>query len=199
MPGLAAWSKRSDDGAPQLAFCWAHARRKFYDIHVATQSPIAEEALQRIAALYAIEADIRGQTGRGAPTVRQQRSRPLVEAMHVWLTETLGPHLRPIRPGPGDPLCAQPLERIDPVPRRRPPGAGYQHGRARHAPGRNARFIVHLLFKYLETLEVDLRWRCDTGALYAQPPPPRTACPGRRRGSGTAHRERPARREGCRP
>ena len=62
----------------------------------------------------------------------------------------------------------------------------------------NARFIVHLLFKYLETLEVDCRRRCDTGALYARPPPPRTAHPAPWRGSGTAHRERPARRAGCR-
>jgi transposase len=46
---------------PQLAFCWAHTRRKFYDIRVATKSPLAEEALRRIASLYEIEAAIRGQ------------------------------------------------------------------------------------------------------------------------------------------
>jgi transposase len=76
--------------APTLAFCWAHARRKFYDVHVATNSPLAYEALQRIAALYAIEADIRGQTAEQRQQVRQQRSRPLVEAMHAWLTDLLG-------------------------------------------------------------------------------------------------------------
>jgi len=37
----------------QEAACWAHARRKFYDIHVATKSPLAEDALQRIGALTA--------------------------------------------------------------------------------------------------------------------------------------------------
>lgn len=42
------------------AACWAHVRRKFYDLHQATKSPIAFEAMQRIAALYAIEAEIRG-------------------------------------------------------------------------------------------------------------------------------------------
>ena len=52
-------SSNTDEG-PQLAFCWAHGRRKFYDIHVATKAPLAEEALRRIAELYAIEADIRG-------------------------------------------------------------------------------------------------------------------------------------------
>ena len=68
MPGSAAWSPR--DVRRQLAFCWAHARRKFYDIHVATKSPLAEEALRRIAALYAIEADIRGHAADDRQAVR---------------------------------------------------------------------------------------------------------------------------------
>jgi hypothetical protein len=67
-----------------------HTRRKFYDVHAATKSPLAHEALQRIGALYAIEADIRGQTAEQRQQVRQQRSRPLVEAMHAWLTDLLG-------------------------------------------------------------------------------------------------------------
>jgi transposase len=78
------------DNSPQLAFCWAHTRRKFYDIHVATSSPLAEEALRRIAELYDIEADIRGTTAENRRAVRQLRSRPLVEAMKTWLTEQLG-------------------------------------------------------------------------------------------------------------
>jgi transposase len=77
------------DNAPQLAFCWAHVRRKFYDIHVATPSPLAEQALRRIAALYEIEADIRGTPAESRRSVRQQRSLPLVEAMHTWLTQQL--------------------------------------------------------------------------------------------------------------
>jgi len=44
----------------ELAACWAHTRRKFYEVHQATGSPIAQEALRRIAALYAIEAEVRG-------------------------------------------------------------------------------------------------------------------------------------------
>jgi transposase len=77
------------DHAPRLAFCWAHTRRKFFDVHAATQSPIAAEALTRIAALYAIEDDIRGKQAEARQQVRQQRSRPLVEAMHTWFTEQL--------------------------------------------------------------------------------------------------------------
>ena len=74
----------------QLAFCWAHARRKFYDIYAATQSPLAGEALRQIAALYEIEDEIRGQPAEERRCVRERRSRPLIEAMQAWLAETLG-------------------------------------------------------------------------------------------------------------
>src|SRR4051795_741181 len=87
--GFGRLVKAATDGGLQLAFCWAHTRRKFYDIHVATKSPLAEQALQRIAELYAIEADIRGRTADERCAVRQERSRPPVEAMHAWLIETL--------------------------------------------------------------------------------------------------------------
>jgi transposase len=87
--GFGSLVKAATDGGVQLAFCWAHTRRKFYDIHVATKSPLAEQALQRIAELYAIEADIRGRTADERRTIRQERSRPLVEAMQAWLNETL--------------------------------------------------------------------------------------------------------------
>lgn len=87
--GFARLVADDTDNAPQLAFCWAHVRRKFYDIQVATQAPLAEQALRRIAALYEIEADIRGTPAENRQSVRQQRSRPLVEAMHTWLIEQL--------------------------------------------------------------------------------------------------------------
>jgi transposase len=75
---------------PRLAFCWAHARRKFYDVHIATKSPLAHEALQRIAALYAIESEIRGRPAEDRKRERQQRSHSLVEALQVWWREQLG-------------------------------------------------------------------------------------------------------------
>ncbi len=81
--------KSATNQPPQLAFCWAHARRKFYDVHVATKSPIAHEALQRIGALYAIESAISGRSADDRQRERQQRSRPLVEALQVWLREQL--------------------------------------------------------------------------------------------------------------
>src|SRR5829696_7608371 len=76
-------------GEIQLAFCWAHCRRRFYEIRQATGSPLAEEALRRIGELYAIEAEIRGRPAEDRRAVRQERSRPLVDALHAWLTAQL--------------------------------------------------------------------------------------------------------------
>jgi transposase len=77
------------DGSIQLAFCWAHTRRPFYEFHVATGSPLAAEALARISKLSEIEANIRGHPAEHRRTVRQQHSRPVIEALHAWLQEQL--------------------------------------------------------------------------------------------------------------
>jgi transposase len=87
--GFGRLVREAADSAVQLAFCWAHTRRKFYEVGVATHAPVAEEALRCIAALYAIEGDIRGQSADDRRLARQQRSKPVVDAMHVWLTEQL--------------------------------------------------------------------------------------------------------------
>jgi transposase len=76
-------------GEIQLAFCWAHCRRRFYEIHQATGSPLAEEALRRIGDLYAIEAEIRGRPPDERRALRQERSKPIVDALHSWLTAQL--------------------------------------------------------------------------------------------------------------
>jgi transposase len=73
------------DGSIQLAFCWAHMRRDFFQFHATTKSPLAAEVLTRVAALYAIEAEIRGRTAEQRRQARQARSRPIVEALHDWL------------------------------------------------------------------------------------------------------------------
>jgi hypothetical protein len=72
-------------GDVQLAFCWSHVRRKFYELATLGPAPIATEALTRIAELYRIEQDIRGRSAEERRMVRQQRSRPLVEALEPWL------------------------------------------------------------------------------------------------------------------
>ncbi len=73
-----------------LAACWAHARRKFYEFHQATGSPIAAEALRRIAELYAVERRVRGQPAKARLQARLEISRPLAEAMKPWLEIQLG-------------------------------------------------------------------------------------------------------------
>src|SRR5688500_227794 len=69
----------------KLAFCWAHCRRGFYELHRSTSSPLAEEVLRRIGELYRIEAEIRGRPAEERRRVRQERSKPIVEALHAWL------------------------------------------------------------------------------------------------------------------
>ena len=78
------------DGSVRLAFCWAHMRRPFYEFFAATQSPLASAVLARIRALYAIEAEIRGHPAEHRKQVRHDRSRPIVDALHVWLHDHLG-------------------------------------------------------------------------------------------------------------
>jgi transposase len=73
------------DASVRLAFCWSHMRRGFYDFHVSTKSPLAAEVLARIRTLYVIEAEVRGQPAEHRRRVRQERSRPIVEALHAWL------------------------------------------------------------------------------------------------------------------
>ena len=102
-----------------------------------------------------------------------------------------------IRTGRGIPLYHQAARSTVTLPQRRAARDRQQHRRERDALRRDARVIVHLLFKYLETLEADCRQPGDTGVLYARSPPSGPVRQGRRRGSGTARRERLARREGC--
>jgi transposase len=73
----------------QEAACWAHVRRKFYEIHIAHASPIAAEALERIGRLYGIEADIRGRPSDERRAVRQARAGPQLESLHAWLHATV--------------------------------------------------------------------------------------------------------------
>lgn len=70
----------------RLAFCWAHGRRKLIKAKPKKGSPIVDEALLRIAALYKIEDGIRGSDPDHRRAVRQTLSRPLVNEFFTWLT-----------------------------------------------------------------------------------------------------------------
>ena len=85
--GYAGYAGLYDRGVTEAA-CWAHARRNLFDVHAATQSPLALEALQRIAALYAIEATIRGQPPDARLAARIAQSAPLFTALRQWLEKT---------------------------------------------------------------------------------------------------------------
>ena len=69
------------------AACWAHGRRKFFELADLQKAPIAIEAVQRIDALFAIEREINGKTPDERRTVRHGRSKPLIDALEAWLRE----------------------------------------------------------------------------------------------------------------
>jgi transposase len=79
----------ANDDAITLAFCWAHLRRGFFDIAKGGNAPIASEALERIASLYAIEKTIRGHSADERRAVRREKSKPLVLALKTWLEQQL--------------------------------------------------------------------------------------------------------------
>ncbi|MBH3424729.1 IS66 family transposase [Pseudomonas gessardii] len=87
--GYAGFAQLYSSGSVQEAACWAHARRKFYDVYKDQSSPLAAEALQRIAVLYAIEREVRGQPPDQRKATRQSRASPLLEQLHAWLNQTL--------------------------------------------------------------------------------------------------------------
>src|SRR5258706_13849176 len=68
----------------------AHVRRKFYDLYEAHKSAVAKEALERIAALYVIEEEIRGRSAEERRESRKARSRPLLESLKKWFETSLG-------------------------------------------------------------------------------------------------------------
>jgi transposase len=87
--GYGAYTELAEAGDVELAFCWSHVRRQFYDLQIKTPAPIATEALVRIAALYAVEADIRGRSADERKRARHECSKPLVDSLRVWLEAKL--------------------------------------------------------------------------------------------------------------
>jgi len=83
--GYGGYRPLAEKGFVRLAFCWAHVRRRFYELAAAGPAPIATEALERIKGIYAVEADIRGLALEARRQARQNHSRPLIEALEPWL------------------------------------------------------------------------------------------------------------------
>lgn len=72
----------------QEAACWAHARRKLYDVYVSDRSPTAADALRRIGLLYAIERQIRGELPAVREATRRAQAAPILDELHAWLRRT---------------------------------------------------------------------------------------------------------------
>jgi transposase len=85
----AGFNQLYENGRIQEAACWAHVRRKFFDLQQAHASPVASEALERIAALYGIEKEIRGRPAEERQRVRNTRAQPLLESLRQWFEATL--------------------------------------------------------------------------------------------------------------
>src|SRR5918996_938721 len=87
--GYAAYQALTDPGRAggpvTLAYCWSHVRRRFYEISQGGNAPIAEAALQRINALYHVEAMIRGHAPEQRRIVRQDQSKPVLDDLRAWL------------------------------------------------------------------------------------------------------------------
>jgi len=85
--GYDALTQPRGNRPPQITHvaCMAHARRKLFEVFESTKSPIAEQALRQIAALYAIEAEISGQPAEQRLAEREARSKPLIDELHDWL------------------------------------------------------------------------------------------------------------------
>ena len=99
-----------------------------------TKSPIAEVAVRQIAALYAIEATVRGTPPQARLAARRQHTAPIIAAATVLAREPAVDDLLRLHAGRRHPLRLRPLGGAHPVPRRRPPRAGHQPGREHH-PG----------------------------------------------------------------
>jgi len=86
--GYAGYNALGRSNQVQLAYCWAHVRRGFYEI--ASSRPVAAEALVRIAQLYAVEQEIRGRSPDDRRAARQELSVPMVTDLRRFLENNLG-------------------------------------------------------------------------------------------------------------
>ena len=87
------WGKLYASGQITEAACWAHARRPWWDLYLSSgkdETSIAAQALRRIADLYAIERDILGKPPDIRQAQRHARAGPLLQEMHVWLSQLVG-------------------------------------------------------------------------------------------------------------
>ena len=113
--GYAGFNGLYEGGRIIEAACWAHVRRKFFDVHAANGSAIAKEALDRIGALYGVEAAINGMSPEERRRQRQAQSKPIAEALKAWAEEIGAEALGPIGTCRRLPLHAGAMAGLDPM------------------------------------------------------------------------------------
>ena len=111
---------RDHYGATQLAFCLSHARRKFVEAYKTTGLLFAHEVIERLQAVYAIEAEIRGSNAEQRLAVRRAQIARLMETLTVRLTEIIGQLFSPNRSSQKPSTMRSITGRTDAVPQRRP-------------------------------------------------------------------------------
>src|SRR4051794_39773658 len=79
------YAPEREPGPIREAACWAHARRKLFELAAVSKAPIAAEAVRRIDELFAIERDISGKPAAERLAVREERAKPLVLGLEAWL------------------------------------------------------------------------------------------------------------------
>jgi hypothetical protein len=85
------YQRCDEHGSPEIveAACWAHVRRKFFDLHALQASPVALEAVSRIGALYKVESSVRGKPPDERRRIRQLHTQPLMHELKAWFEQTL--------------------------------------------------------------------------------------------------------------
>ena len=114
----AGFNQLYENGRIQQAACWAHVRRKFYDLEQAHASPVAREALERIGKLYGIEDGIRGRPPDERHEVRQAQAKPLLDSLRRVVRSDLVETVAQVRDHGGDSLCTGALGRAGALYRR---------------------------------------------------------------------------------
>ena len=147
MRGSIGCTAPTPDGEPPLVevACWSHVRRKFYDVHHASASPIALEAMERIAALFVIESSVRGQAPEQRLAARvgiRSAATGRVEAVSRAIPE---PDQRQKRARRGHPIRSHAMERTAALPGGWSSGDEQQRRRARHASARSGAQKLSLL------------------------------------------------------
>ena len=115
MPASASWSKRARMPRSNWRSAGRTRRRPFYEFYTSTQSPLAAEVLARIAKLYAIEAEIRGQPPDVRQAVRQDAKSAAGRSPAASGCRITCRACRLVRSGQSHALCTAPLGRADPV------------------------------------------------------------------------------------